>query len=179
MSRIQGSVGKIYISAEKIEAEVKRLANEITNDYKDLKEDIIIIVLMNGGVIFACDLVKQIKLPLIMDFMRAKSYGDEFVSSHDVKILKDISEDIYNKHVIIVEDIIDTGYTLNKVTKMLNIRKPLSIKICTMFDKNVEREKKIIPDYIGMKIENKFILGYGLDYKQKYRNLPHVEIMES
>lgn len=125
------------------------------------------------------DLVKEITVPLKMDFMVVSSYGDEYKSSGFVKIVKDLDEPIQGKHVLIVEDIIDSGRTLAYVKKMLNERNPKSLKLCTLLNKEEERVAEVKVDYSGFDIGNEFVIGYGLDYKQYYRNLPYIAVNKS
>ncbi|MBP6322407.1 MAG: hypoxanthine phosphoribosyltransferase, partial [Fusobacteriaceae bacterium] len=127
--------------------------------------------------LFMADLCREIKLPLKMDFMSVSSYGDEFESSREVKIMKELDESIMDKHVLIIEDIVDTGRTLEKVKQILLNREPKSFKVCTLLDKPSRREAEIVPDYIGFTIPDEFVLGYGLDFKQEYRNIPYVAVM--
>lgn len=122
------------------------------------------------------DLVKHISVPLKMEFMVVSSYGDEYKSSGHVKIIKDLDEPIYNKHVLIVEDIIDSGRTLAYLSRMLGERKPASLKLCTLLNKEEERVTDVKVDYTGFNVGNEFVIGYGLDYKQYYRNLPYIAV---
>jgi len=162
------------ISEEEIYQKTKELGARISKDYAG--KEITVICVLKGGVMFMVDLVKQIKIPLKMDFMVVSSYGDEFKSSGIVKIVKDLDEGITGKHVIIVEDIIDSGRTLNYLIKILKERNPASIEICTLLDKPDQRIADVDVKYVGFTIENHFVLGYGLDYKQLYRNLPYIAI---
>ena len=162
------------ISEEEIYQKTKELGSRISKDYAG--KEITVICVLKGGVMFMVDLVKQIKIPLKMDFMVVSSYGDEFKSSGIVKIVKDLDEGITGKHVIIVEDIIDSGRTLNYLIKILKERNPASIEICTLLDKPDQRIADVDVKYVGFTIENHFVLGYGLDYKQLYRNLPYIAI---
>ncbi len=161
------------ISAEKIAARISELAAEISKDYKG-KEDIVLIGLLRGSVVFLADLARAIDLEAKMDFMVVSSYGNETVSSRDVRIDKDLAEDIRGLNVIIVEDIIDTGHTLSKVREMLLLREPASLTICTLLDKPDRRETEVPVNYIGFKIPDVFVIGYGIDYAQNHRNLPYL-----
>ena len=172
----KGIAKKLY-TEEDIALRTKELGAKITEDFKDTDEDIIIVCLLKGSVIFMADLCREIKLPLKMDFMSVSSYGDDFVSSRDVKIVKDLDENIMGKHVIVVEDIIDSGLTLKKVMKILGNRDPKSLSICTLLSKEARREAAVDVQYIGFNIEDEFVLGYGLDYAQEYRNIPYVGVM--
>lgn len=161
------------ITREAIADRVGELAAEIESDYQG-KEDIVLIGLLRGSVVFLADLARSINLEAKMDFMVVSSYGNSTESSRDVRIDKDLAEDIRGLHVIIVEDIIDTGYTLAKVREMLLLREPRSMKICTLLDKPDRRETPVPVDYVGFKIPDVFVIGYGIDYAQKHRNLPYI-----
>lgn len=162
------------ISEEELHQKVKELGARISKDYAG--KEITVICVLKGGVMFMVDLVKQIEVPLKMDFMVASSYGDEFKSSGVVKIIKDLDESITDKHVLIVEDIIDSGRTMNYLIRILKDRDPASIEICTLLDKPEQRIASVDAKYVGFSIEDHFVLGYGLDYKQLYRNLPYIAI---
>ena len=169
------SIGTL-ISKEEISEKVKELALRIDNDYKG--EEILLIGLLRGSVIFLSDLVRELETEATIDFMVVSRYGNELESSRDVKIKKDLEEDISGRNVIIVEDIIDTGHTLKKILEMLKIRNPKSIKICTLLDKPERREVKIEVDYTGFKIPDEFVVGYGIDFAQKHRDLPYIGIVK-
>ena len=139
-------------------------------------EKIVAECILKGGVMFMTDLVKHITVPLKMEFMVVSSYGDEYKSSGFVKILKDLDEPIEGKNVLIVEDIIDSGRTLSYLSKLLGERRPESLKICTLLNKEEERVADVAVDYTGFKVGNEFVIGYGLDYKQYYRNLPYIAV---
>lgn len=162
------------ISEEEINQKIKELGSQISKDYAG--KEITVICVLKGGVMFMVDLVKQIKVPLRMDFMVVSSYGDEFKSTGVVKIVKDLDEGITGRHVLIVEDIIDSGRTLSYLVKILKERNPASIEICTLLDKPKQRVTDVNVKYVGFSIENHFVLGYGLDYQQLYRNLPYIAI---
>ena len=172
------NIEKILISEEEIVAKVKELGKRITEDYADATEEIIVIGLLRGSFIFMSDLVKEIKLPIKVDFMTVSSYGDEMESSREVRILKDLDEHIVDKNVILVEDIIDSGITLSHIVEILAGRSPKSIKLCTFLNKPERREKDVYVDYIGYNIPNEFVVGYGLDYKQELRNLPYIAVVK-
>jgi len=161
------------ISADAVKARVVELAAEIEADYRG-KEDIVLVGLLRGSVVFLADLARAIDLEAKMDFMVVSSYGNSTESSRDVRIDKDLAEDIRGLNVIIVEDIIDTGYTLAKVRQMLMLREPASLSICTLLDKPERRETEVPVDYVGFRIPDVFVIGYGIDYAQKHRNLPFV-----
>lgn len=165
-----------FISEEDITKKVEELAKRITKDYKN--EDILLVGLLKGSTIFLADLIRKLDLDSNLDFIVASSYGLEMNSTRDVRILKDLEVDIKDRNVLIVEDIIDTGYTLSKVTQTLKIRNPKSIKICTLLDKPSRREVDIKVDYVGFQIEDKFVVGYGIDYAEKHRGLPYIGYVE-
>lgn len=159
---------KVYIPSAEIQKITKKLGERITIDYKD--KDLFLVCILKGSIIFFADLVRHIDLPVKMDFVRLSSYGNETRSSGNVRILKDISHDIEGKDVLIIEDILDTGHTLNFFRNHLLAFKPASIKVCTLLDKPSRRKISFEPDYVGKKIEDKFVVGYGLDFQEKYRN---------
>lgn len=164
---------KVLIEKENLEKRIDELALEIQNDY--LNKDILVICILKGSLFFTVDLTKRINNhQLEIDFMRISSYGDELISSGNINIIKDLESDINGRNVLIVEDIIDSGNTLYYLKDILEKRNPKSLKICTLLDKKSRRVKNIVPDYIGFEIENKFVVGYGLDYKDCFRNLPFI-----
>lgn len=165
-------VERIVLKEEEIQARVRELGQAISKDYGD--EPITLICILKGGLMFLCDLAKHITSPVTYDFMSVSSYGDATQSSGVVRITKDLEESIEGKHVIIVEDIIDTGLTLSYLLKNLHSRNPASIRICTLLDKPANRDIDIPVDYVGFEVPNAFLVGYGLDYKQFYRNIPYV-----
>lgn len=168
---------KVLIDEEELGKRVEELAVEISNNYNG--EEIVLVCILKGAVYFAVDLSKKINnSEVILDFMKVSSYGSSTQSSGKVELKVDLSSDIEGKNVIIVEDILDTGYTLNYLYDYLKSKNPKTLKICVLLDKKERREKDIKVDYIGFEIENKFIVGYGLDYDEKYRNLPYVGYIE-
>lgn len=169
-------IGKVLIDEETIAKRVAEMGAEITRDYQE--KELVVICILRGGVIFMSDLVKQIKLPLYMDFMAVSSYGMSTKSSGVVRILKDLNEDIEGKDVLIVEDIVDTGLTLHYLVDYIKSRNPRSVKVCCFLDKPSRRKVDVEVDYVGFEIPDKFVVGYGLDYAQKYRNLPYVSVLE-
>ena len=163
----------LLISEEQIKNRIKELGKQITNDYKG--KDIFLIGILKGSVPFICSLMWEIDNEnLVVDFMDVSSYGSETESSGDVKILKDVDMSIKDKNVLIVEDIVDTGRTMEKLIDMLKTREPASLKICTLLDKPSRRVCDVKVDYIGFEIENKFVAGFGLDDDQKMRQLKYV-----
>ena len=164
------------IDRQKVESRIKELAKEIEKDYAG--EEVVCVGLLKGSVIFLSDLVKEIETPVIIDFMNVSSYGSETVSSGDVKILKDTDLDLRGKNVLIVEDIIDTGLTLEYfIDYFKKVKGVKTIKTCTLLSKPDRRRVQVDVDYIGFEVPDKFIIGYGLDYDQKYRNLPYIAVV--
>ena len=164
------------IDRKTIENRIKELAKQIEKDYAG--EEVYCVGLLKGSVVFLSDLVKEINSPVIIDFMSVSSYGSETVSSGDVKILKDTDLDLRGKHVLIVEDIIDTGLTLEHVIKYFKDSKGVkTLKTCTLLSKPERRKVNIDIDYVGFDVPDKFVIGYGLDYDQKYRNLPYIAVV--
>jgi len=165
-------LGRILFSKEIIQEKVKEIGNRITGDYKE--KELVIICILRGAVIFLTDLIRNIHLPFSIDFMGISSYGINMPDSGVVKITKDLEENIYGKHVLIVEDIIDTGLTLGYLIRNLKSREPESIEVCTLIDREVRRIANLNIKYCAFKISEKYLVGYGLDYKQKYRNLESI-----
>ena len=164
------------ISAETIASRVAELGAKITADYKTAVEqaDVVVISVLKGSVIFLADLVRHISLPVTMDFIGVRSYGDATVSSGVVQITQDLTKPIEGKHVLLVEDIVDTGHTVAYLLENLATRHPKSIKLCSLLHKPERAERQIAIDYLGFTIPNKFVVGYGLDVSQRYRNLPFI-----
>ena len=165
----------ILISEADVRSRITELGAEITHFYQQQAIDKLIVVgLLRGSFMFMADLVRELKLPVEVEFMTTSSYGSGMTSNHDVKITKDLEGDIRNEHVLIVEDIIDTGYTLEKVRSILNLRDPTSLAICTLLDKPSRREVEVPVEWIGFSIPDEFVVGYGIDYAQRYRNLGYI-----
>lgn len=160
------------ISSKQIESRIEELALKISNDYKD--EEITLIGLLKGSAMFLADIARKINNKCNVDFMSVSSYGDSMESSENVLIKKDLDDDIKGKNVLIIEDIIDTGNTLARIKKMLLTREPKSFKICTLLDKPEKRKIAVKVDYVGFVIPDEFVVGYGIDYAQNYRNLPYI-----
>ncbi|WP_233231641.1 hypoxanthine phosphoribosyltransferase [Tichowtungia aerotolerans] len=173
---MEKGLGKTLLSEEQLKDIVVRLGREITETYKDSENELVVIGLLRGSFLFMADLVRQIQLPMTTDFMTVSSYGDGTVSSGDVKVVMDLDETITGCDVLLVEDIIDTGNTFSKVIRMLQNRDPASLKICTLLNKPSRRQVEVPIDFCGMDIPDEFVCGYGLDYAQKYRNVPYVGI---
>ena len=164
------------IDRKTVENRIKELAKQIEKDYAG--EEVYCVGLLKGSVVFLSDLVKEINSPVIIDFMSVSGYGSETVSSGDVKILKDTDLDLRGKHVLIVEDIIDTGLTLEHVIRYFKESKGVkTLKTCTLLSKPERRKVNIDIDYVGFDVPDKFVIGYGLDYDQKYRNLPYIAVV--
>ena len=171
----QKIVEKVLFSEEDIQKRVKELAKEISSDYEG--KNIVMVCILKGSVVFFSDLVRELDTDCNFDFMVVSSYGNSTTTSGQVMILKDLSYDIENKDVIIVEDILDTGNTLSYLKKILLQRNPASLKICTFLDKPSRRTADISADYVGYKIPDEFVIGYGMDYAELYRNLPFVGVL--
>lgn len=169
-------VGKVLFTREQIEERAREIGEQIARDYAG--EDIYLIGTLRGAVVWMADMMKNIPNDMEIDFIMASSYGSGTTSSGSVKIKKDLEGDIKGKNVIIIEDIVDTGTTLKFLKEHLAEREPKSIKICTLLDKPSRRVADIHADYTGFSIDNLFVIGYGLDYDQKYRNLPYVSYIE-
>ena len=176
MSDMRNDLEKVLVSKEEISEIVKSLGQQISKDY-DGKEPILITVL-KGAFIFMADLVREITIPCTLDFMAVSSYGSGTETSGKVRIIKDLETNIEGKDVIIVEDILDSGVTLSHLIELLNARKPNSIKVCTLFHKPERQKVQIDVAYKGANVPNEFIVGYGLDYAEKYRNLPDVCVLK-
>lgn len=163
------------ISADAIAARVAEMGAQITRDYAaKAVADIVVVGVLKGSVIFLADLVRHIAAPIIVDFIGISSYGDETVSSGVVQITQDLSRPIEGKHVIVVEDIVDTGHTVHYLIENLGTRRPASIALCSLLNKPERSERSVKIDYLGFTIPNKFVVGYGLDIAQQYRNLPFI-----
>lgn len=170
-------VKEILITEEQIKQRVKELGQKISEDYKE-SSDFLMVCILKGGVIFMADLLRQITIPVKIEFMAVSSYGNSTSSSGIVRILKDLDTSIEDKDVLLVEDIVDTGLTLRYITEYLRGRKPRSLKICTMLDKPSRRKVDVEIHYKGFEIPDKFVIGYGLDYAGLYRNLPYIGVLE-
>lgn len=163
----------VMISQQEIADKVAELGQQIQSHYQD-SENLLLVTLLRGSVIFMADLCRVIDVPMSLDFMTVSSYGSSMESTRDVRILSDLSDDIKGRDVLIVEDIIDTGNTLSKIVEILSLRGPKSLKICTLLDKPSRREVDVTVDWVGFSIPDEFVVGYGIDYAQKYRNLPYI-----
>ncbi len=173
---LENDVKKVLITEEQLKEKIQELADRINEDYKD--KNLLFIVILRGAFMFASDLYKRIKVLSDVDFMAVSSYGSGTESTGQIKILKDLSNPIDGKDIIIVEDILDTGITLDSLVKMLEVRNPASIEICTCISKPSRRMVDVEAKYVGFEVENEFIVGYGLDYNEKYRNLPYIGVLK-
>lgn len=166
----------VLIEEEKINRRITELGKQISKDYEG--KSIHLICILKGGAFFMTELSKRITIPVSIDFMAVSSYGNGKESSGRIKIVKDLDEPLEGKHVLVVEDIIDSGKTLSYLFKVLEARNPLSMKICTLLDKPDRREVPVTADYLGFAIPDKFVVGFGLDYAQHYRNFPYIGVVE-
>jgi len=169
-------IKEVLLTEEQIKEKVKELATRISEDYKG--KDLLVLGILKGSVIFMSDLLKEIKIPCMMDFMAVSSYGASSESSGIVKILKDLDFEVKGKHVLIVEDIIDSGITLKYLMKYLGSRNPESLEIACLLNKPDRRKEEMEVKYLGFDVPDYFLVGYGLDYAEKYRNLPYVAILK-
>ena len=167
---------RVLISEEEIEKRILEMAKEISEFYKG--EEVHLVSVLKGGVFFTCELAKRLTVPVSIDFMSVSSYGNDTKSSGVVKVIKDLDEAIEGKNVLVVEDIIDSGRTLSYLIENLKSRKPKSLHLCTLLDKPERRVIEVQVDYTGFAIPDEFVVGYGLDYMQHYRNLPYIGIVE-
>ena len=167
---------KVLLSEEEVDSRIKQIAAKVSKDYAG--KEIHLICVLKGGVFFTCELAKRITVPVSLDFMSVSSYGDDTKSSGVVKIVKDLDQPLEGKDVLIVEDIIDSGKTLNHLKPMLESRNPASLHLCTLLSKPDRREVEVPVKYIGFEVPDEFVVGYGLDYAQKYRNLPYLGEVE-
>lgn len=167
---------EILIDENSIKEIVSRLGKELTADYAG--KNPLMVTILKGSMIFSSDLIRQMDTDIELDFMKVSSYGMSTVSSGKVNILQDTTADICGRHVILVEDIVDTGYTLSELKECLLSREPASLKICSLLSKPSRREAEVDIDYLGLEIPDKFIVGYGLDFAEKYRNLPYIGVYE-
>ncbi len=168
---------RVLLSEEEVNHRIGEIAAQINQDYEG--KDIHLICILKGGVFFSCELAKRLAIPVSLDFMSVSSYGDNTKSSGVVRIIKDLDEPLEGKHVLIVEDIIDSGRTLSYLIEVLRQRGPADIRLCTLLDKPERRVKKQVKvDYTCFSIPDEFVVGYGLDYAQKYRNLPYIGVIE-
>ena len=173
---MEKDIQKTYFSAEDIQKIVSRLGKQISEDYKD--KNLLLVSILKGSVVFMADLMRAITIPCRIDFMSVSSYGSGVKTSGVVKIQKDLDINLEGYDLLIVEDILDSGKTLSYVRKILEARNPASIRICTLFDKPERREADVYAHYSGAEVPDEFIVGYGLDYDEKYRNLPYIGVLK-
>ncbi|MDF2595003.1 MAG: hypoxanthine phosphoribosyltransferase [Clostridia bacterium] len=173
---MQNDIEKILFSEADLEARIEELGERITEDYRG--KELIVVGILKGSNIFTSDLVRKVNIPLKIDFMVVSSYGNTTESTGVVRILKDLEHSVENKHLLIVEDIIDSGLTLKYLKEMLLTRNPAGIKICTLLDKPARRKEYVDIDYTGFEVPDEFIVGYGIDYAEMYRNLPYVGVLK-
>ncbi|MBO5342314.1 MAG: hypoxanthine phosphoribosyltransferase [Lachnospiraceae bacterium] len=167
---------RVLISEEEVDKKIREMAAEISKKYEG--EELHLVCVLRGGVFFMCELAKRLTVPVTIDFMSVSSYGDGTESSGQIKIVKDLDESIEGKHVLVVEDIIDSGRTLSKLMDLLESRRPESLALCTLLDKPERRVVEVDVDYTGFQIPDLFVVGYGLDCAQKHRNYPYVGVVE-
>lgn len=167
---------RVMIPEEKLDAKIREMAEVISKEYAG--EEVHLICVLKGSVFFTCELAKRITIPVTLDFMCVSSYGNEKSSSGVVKITKDLDENIEGKNVILIEDIIDSGRTLSYLMPTLMQRNPKSLRLCTLLDKPERRTHEVHVDWTGFEIPDEFVVGYGLDYAQRYRNLPYIGVVE-
>lgn len=170
------AIKEVLVSEEELEKRVKELGDEITRDYKG--KDLMLVGILKGAAIFMADLARSIDLPVTLEFLAVSSYGNSTESSGVVRIIKDLDTDVRGKHILIVEDIIDTGLTLSYITDNLKKRGAKSVKICTLLDKPERRKVDVPVDYRGFIIPDEFVVGYGIDYAEQFRNLPFVSALK-
>ena len=169
-------IKNVLVSEEELKVKVRELGAQISRDYEG--KNLVLVSILKGSVVFMADLMRAVSIPCSIDFMVVSSYGGSNTSSGLVKIIKDLDGDLSGKDVLIVEDILDTGITLSNLVPMLKMRHPNSVKICTILDKPSRRKADIKPDYEGFQVPDEFVVGYGLDYDEKYRNLPYIGILK-
>lgn len=174
---LEEHVDHILIDREQLQARVAELAAEISRDYASV-DNLLLVCVLKGAVIFLSDLSRQLAVPHAIDFMAVSSYGASTESSGIVRIVMDLETNILNRHVLIVEDIIDSGRTLNYITRNLSTRRPAGLKVCALLDKKARREVPIAVDYVGFEIPDEFVIGYGLDFAELYRNLPFIGVLK-
>ena len=167
---------RVLLSEEEVDAKIKQIGEQISKDYAG--RQVHLVCVLKGGSFFMCELAKRITVPMSLDFMSVSSYGSETKSSGVVRIVKDLDEPLKGKNVIVIEDIVDSGRTLSYLLDMLKDRGPESLRLCTLLDKPERRVVDVNVDYTGFQIPDKFVVGYGLDYDQRYRNLPYIGVVE-
>ena len=167
---------EVLLNEERVDARIRELGEEISRDYAD--KSLHLVCVLKGGAFFLCELAKRISIPVTLDFMSVSSYGSSTWSSGVVKIVKDLDEPVRDRDVLVIEDIVDSGRTLSYLLELLNSRHPASVKLCTLLDKPERRVTDVRVDYTGFEIPDEFVVGYGLDYDQRYRNLPYIGVVK-
>lgn len=167
---------EVLLTEEEVDKRIQQIGEQISKDYAG--KQVHLICVLKGGVFFMCELAKRISVPVSMDFMSVSSYGSDTKSSGVVKIVKDLDEPLQGKDVLVVEDIVDSGRTLSYLLELLKDRGPKSVKLCTLLDKPERRVRPVTVDYTGFEIPDEFVVGYGLDYDQRYRNLPYIGVVK-
>ena len=176
---IERDVKKVLVSEEQIKSAVKRIAEEITRDHNNSEKQLLLICILKGSLPFTSDLIKEIRIPCILDFMKVSSYGSGTVSTGQVKVKYDLSyETLEDYDVVVIEDIIDTGHTLSNLLVHLKNRQAHSVKLCALVDKPDRRLVDVHVDYLGYTVPDEFVIGYGLDYNEEYRNLPYIGVLK-
>ena len=165
-------VGEVLISKDEIRKRVKELGREISRDYKD--EEILLVGILKGAFVFLADLVREISIPVQLDFLGVASYGENTASSEEVKVFKDLNQPVDGRNLLLVDDIIDSGLTTEYLLRLLKVRHPRSIKVCSLLNKPSRRKTGVKIDYIGFEIPDRFVVGYGLDFAEDYRHLPDI-----
>ena len=173
---MRNDIGEILFSEQRLAEIVAEMGKTISRDY--VGKDLMLISVLKGSLIFMADLMRSITIPCSIDFLSVSSYGTGTTTTGEVRILKDLDVSIEGKHLLVVEDILDSGMTLQFLLKNLTARKPASVRLCTLLDKPERRRVEIIPDYVGAQVPDEFIVGYGLDYAEKYRNLPYIGVLK-
>ena len=176
MSDMKDDIGEVLFSEEKIASIVRNMGRQISEDY--VGKNLFVVSVLKGSLVFMADLMRAVTIPCSIDFLSVSSYGNGTASSGEVRILKDLDCSLEGKDLLIVEDILDSGMTLSFLLKTLSARNPASIRLCTFLDKPERRRVDIRPDYVGAEVPDKFIVGYGLDYAEKYRNLPYIGVLK-
>ncbi len=173
---MQELMEKVLINSEEIQKRIRDLGKKISRDYKG--KEVLLVCVLKGAFVFLADLIRAMEVPLKVDFIACSSYGSSTESSGVVRILKDLDYPVEGKHILLIEDIVDTGLTLNYILSLLKERRPKSLKVCALLDKPERRVVPVKIDYLGFKIPNEFVVGYGLDYNGQYRNLPFIGVLK-
>jgi hypoxanthine phosphoribosyltransferase len=166
----------IMLSPEELDRRIREMGDEISEDYRDA--DLVLVSVLKGSFIFCADLCRSITVPHSVEFLGVSSYGEQTISTGEVKLTHDLTAPVAGKDILVVEDIVDTGLTLDYLTHLLSSRRPRSLKVCTLLDKPSNRRKQVTVHYVGFTIPNRFVIGFGLDHAGKYRNLPYLGVLE-